>query len=67
MRTLFPLGNALVCILNFLYFKSIKVTSQNGEGGRRKSDDVLKFQLSEALFQNWTFINVHFPKPGVDF
>jgi hypothetical protein len=47
-------------------FKSIKVTPQIGDGGRRKSDDVLKFQLLEALFQNWTFINVHFSKPEVE-
>ncbi len=32
-----------------------------------ENDDVWKFQLSEGIFQKWTFINVHFRKPEVDF
>ena len=43
-----------------------KGNTRKREGGRPKSDDVLKFQLSEALFQNWTFINVLFCKPEVE-
>ena len=52
---------------SLLKYQSKKVTPQDWEGGCWKSDDVWKFQLSRSLFEKWTFINVLFWKPRVDF